>query len=329
MNVVPFDPAPLVRGAFRAAPAGFAADAAYNIARQYGPRLANYALRQFGRLGMRAARDAWRRFGPRPQTFMDRARLALGRAQRTAVRRHVDRLARRGVQRADVKSQSFSQVRGSRGFAAGRRGGAARSRGGAMRRRRPMRYGGRPMIKPELKSYDLVHTVGIGATIALFQVPVTALSLGVTSNQRVGRKVLVKSLLLAGKIYSTSASTANTTSDSVWLWIVQDRQPNGATAAVTDIWDHTLATNAMRNLDQGPRFKILRCVEIKVDAVAVGTHVNQPFEVYVPLNITVHWKGGANDPPYKNNILVYAGNANSLSTLLEANFVSRVRYTDV
>lgn len=333
MNVVPFDPAPLVRGGFRAAPAGFAADAAYNLARQYGPRLANYALRNFGRLGMRAVRAAWRQWGPRPQTFMDRARLALGRAQRTAVRRHVDRMARLGGRREYVKSQSSSQVRGSRGFIGSRRGGTGRSRGGmrrAGRRRMPMRYGGRPMLKPELKSYDLTNnTVPVGPAISLVQVPVRDLTLGVTSNQRVGRKVYAKSLLLVGKIYNALQATVNTTSDSVWFWIVVDRQSNGTTATPSDVWLDTVGSRALKNLDQGPRFKILRCMEVKVDAVAVGTHINQPFELYLPLGITVHWKGLANFPPFKNDILVFASNSNAQNEDLRIEFSTRVRYTDV
>lgn len=332
MNVVPFDPAPLVRGGFRAAPAGFAADAAYNLARQYGPRLANYALRNFGRLGMRAVRAAWRQWGPRPQTFMDRARLALGRAQRTAVRRHVDRMARLGGRREYVKSQSSSQVRGSRGFVGSRRGGTGRSRGGmrrAGRRRMPLRYGGRPMFRPEQKAYDLATTNAITSSMTLIQVPIRDLSLGVQSNQRVGRKVYCKSLLMAGKIYNTDVAPASSTSDSVWFWVVLDRQSNGATASVNDVWSNSTGSTALRNLDQGPRFKVLKCVEVKVDAVATGTHINQPFEFYIPLNFTVHWKGGANDPPSKNNILVFVANSNSLSTLLAVDHVTRVRYTDV
>lgn len=330
MNVVPFDPAPMVRGAFRAAPAGFAADAAYNLARQYGPRLANYALRNFGRLGMRAAREAWRRWGPRPQTFMDRARLALGRAQRTAVRRRVDRLASRRGSDFSGGSNRVSQIRGSRGtVVAARRGGYSANRGGGRLRRRPMRYGGRPFRRPELKSFDTSTNNPITTTCQLIQVPVRDITLGTHSNQRIGRKVFVKSLLVAGKIYSTSMSTSASTSDSVWFWVVLDRQPNGANAAATDVWSNTLASTALRNLDQGPRFKILKCVEIKVDAVAVDTHVNQPFEFYLPLGFTVHWTGTADQPPTKNNLLLFVANSNGADAILACQYVTRVRFTDV
>lgn len=334
MNIVPFDPAPLVRGGFRAAPAGFAADAAYNIARQYGPRMANWALQHLGRLGMRAARDVWRRWGPRPLTFMDRARLALGRAQRTFVRRHVDRLASR-FPRVGVKSHGFSQVRrGARGFNTRSRGGHNTRRGSMVGRRRyPMRTGGRYVnsrgIHPELKAYDIgVNLHPIANTISLLYAPWQALPLGVQSDQRVGRKVRVKGVTLSGVVRSVNVTTVSTAADTVWLWVVMDRQPNNNTPAVADVWSNSAAHTALRNLDQGPRFKIIKCIEIKTDFGQTGTYINTPFEAYIPLDTTVTWQGVANSSPYKNNLLFFAGNANQAASDLVISMVSRVRFTD-
>lgn len=335
MNVVPFDPAPLVRGAFRAAPAGFAADAAYNLARQYGPRLANYALRNFGRLGMRAAREAWRRWGPRPQTFMDRARLALGRAQRTAVRRHIDRLARRAP-RVGVKSQDFSQIRrGTRGFNARSRGVNSVRRGAMVGRRRyPMRTGGRYVnsrgIRPELKAYDIgVVSQPITNVISLMYGPWQTLSLGVTASQRIGRKVRVKSIVLTGRIHSDVVTTVSNAADTVWLWVVMDRQPNNNTpSSPTEIWSNATAATALRNLDQGPRFKIIKCIEIKTDFGQSGTRIDTPFEAYIPLDTVVTWQGEANSSPFKNNLLLYIGNSNVSGSELKCSMISRVRYVD-
>lgn len=339
MNIVPhvgFSPIPMLDRLMQVARQNPNAVAhIQRLAQRYGPAAMAHVRQFLDHAGYRAGRAVrdWigRHVRPRRNQFMHNVRTGLQRQQMYRAERMGRQVIREGWARpksSDVRSNAV-QVRGSRGFASGRRGGTGRSRGGGIRRRRPMRYGGRPMKQPEVKAYDLSHTVAISSTITLFQIPVSTLPLGVQGNQRVGRKVFAKSLLVAGKIYSTAPATVNTTSDSVWLWIVKDRQPNGATATVADVWSTSLATNALRNLDQGPRFKILKCIEIKVDAVAVGTHVNQPFEVYLPLNFTVHWKGAANDPPQTNNIVIFAGNANSLNTLLEANFSSRVRFTDV
>lgn len=315
MNIVPFNAGQggiraFVHNALRAGrmlgPA--AMNEAINLARHHGPDAYAWVRREVMRGGRRIFRGMRRREHG-PMANQNRGPYQLG------------------------PSQSSFQVRGSRGFVGSRRGGAGRGRGGGRRvgrRRMPMRYGGRPMRQPELKSYDLQNnTVPVGPVISLVQVPVRDLTLGVTSNQRIGRKVFAKSMLLVGKIYNAEPTTVNTTSDSVWFWIVVDRQANGATAVPTDVWLDTVGSRALKNLDQGPRFKILRCMEVKVDAVAVGTHINQPFELYLPLGLTVHWKGLANAPPYKNDILVFASNSNAQNEDLRIEFSTRVRYTDV
>lgn len=314
MNIVPFNAGQggiraFVQNALRAGrmlgPA--AMNQAINLARHHGPDAYAWVRREVMRGGRRIFRGMRRREHG-PMANQNRGPYQVG------------------------PSQGLLQVRGSRGFVGSRRGGTGRSRGGmrrAGRRRMPMRYGGRPMRQPELKSYDLGTSSSITSSMTLIQVPIRDLPLGVQSNQRVGRKVFCKSLLMAGKIFNTVLAPANATSDSVWFWVVLDRQANGATAAVADVWSNSTGATALRNLDQGPRFKILKCVEVKVDAVAAGTHINQPFEFYIPLNFTVHWKGAANDPPYKNNILVFVANSNNLDETLAVDHVSRVRYTDV
>lgn len=346
MNVVPyapvFNPLPMLDRLMQVARQNPNAVAhIQRLAQRYGP-VAMAHVRQFmneaGYRAGRAVRD-WigRHVRPRRNQFMHNVRTGLAEQQRVRALRDGHRTVRRYLQykaparaiRSVVQSNS-AQVRGRRGMNGRRRGGYAGSRGGGRLRRRPMRFGGRPMSRPELKAYDLSTNNPISSTIGLIQVPIRDMSIGTNSNQRVGRKVFAKSLLVAGKIYNTSASTVNTTSDSVWFWIVVDRQANGvASPPATDVWSNTSASQALRNLDQGPRFKILKCVEVKVDAVAVGTHVNQPFEIYIPLNFTVHWKGLEASNVYKNNILIFCGNSNGADDILAVQYATRVRYTDV
>jgi len=346
MNVVPyapvFNPMPVLDRLMQVARQNPNAVAhVERLARQYGP-LAMAHVRQFldhagYRVG-RAVRD-WvgRHVRPRRNQFMHNVRTGLAEQQRVRALRDGHRTVRRYLQykaparaiRSVVQSNS-AQVRGSRGMAGRPRGGQSRRRGGGrLRVRRPLRWGGRPMKRPELKAYDLTTTNDVSSTITLIQVPVRDITLGVNSNQRVGRKVLVKSLLIAGKLYINGASNNDNVNDSVWVWVVIDRQSNNADAAVADVWSTATASRALRNLDQGPRFKIVKCFEVKIQPVAVGSHINQPFEEYIPLNTVVSWHGTANMGPTKNNILIFCGNSNSLSTSMKIEYATRVRYVDI
>jgi len=339
MNIVPhvgFSPIPMLDRLMQVARQNPNAVAhIQRLAYRYGPAAMAHVRQFLDHAGYRAGRAVrdWigRHVRPRRNQFMHNVRTGLQRQQMYRAERMGRQVIREGWARpksSDVRSNPV-QVRGSRGFVGRRRGGQLRRRGGGLRRVRPMRFGGRPMSRPEMKAYDLGTSSSITSTMTLIQVPVRDLPLGVTSSQRVGRKVFCKSLLMAGKIFNTVLAPANATSDSVWFWVVLDRQANGATATAADIWSNSTGATALRNLDQGPRFKILKCVEVKVDAVAAGTHINQPFEFYIPLNFSVHWKGAANDPPYKNNILVFVANSNNLDETLAVDHVSRVRFTDV
>ena len=168
----------------------------------------------------------------------------------------------------------------------------------------------------------------ISNTISLLYAPWQALPLGVTSEQRIGRKVRVKGVTLSGAVRSSSVTTISTAADTVWLWVVLDRQPNNNTPSVSDIWSNSAAHTALRNLDQGPRFKIIKCIEIKMDFGQTGTFINAPFEAYIPMDTLVTWQGVANSSPYKNNLLFFAGNANQAATELVVSMISRVRFTD-
>ena len=72
---------------------------------------------------------------------------------------------------------------------------------------------------------------------------------GTTATTRIGRKILMKSILVQGSIVSSTGNFAR-------ILIVYDRQPNGALPQATDVL--TSNTNmAVRNLDNRDRFVIL------------------------------------------------------------------------
>lgn len=278
-------------------------------------RAAQYLGRELrGRLRVAVAREG--------------ARSGFMPAVRAAVNRHNYRSRYR-----DFRPNRISQAaRGTRGFGSTRRGAGGMHRGGnRMRRTYRTRYGGRPRyLRAELKSADTpVVGAGLGNSITLASAPITGIPQGAGSNQRIGRKVILKSLHIAGRITSVSGPTTDQSADTVWCWIIQDRQSNASNASVADVWNVSEAHQAMRNLDQNQRFKILKCFEIKVDYGQSGVSVNSPFEEFLKCNIPVTWTGGAGGSPITNNILVYMGTSNNLSNILRAAFTFRVRFTDI
>lgn len=344
MNIVPhvgFSPIPMLDRLMQVARQNPNAVAhIQRLAQRYGP-VAMAHVRQFlDHAGYRAGRAVrnWigRHVRPRRNQFLLNVRRALGRAQQTRIRRigaDIDRVAGK---RSFVRSNYAQVRRSSRGGWAVSRGGYGSRRSGFRRGRMPMRFGGRrnfPLyraIRPELKNYDLdLGTVAISNAIELSCAPWGNINVGAAVNQRVGRKILAKSLTIAGSITSNAAPGVAAAADTVWMWVVLDRQPNGALATPADVWRVALGDKAMRNLDNGPRFKILKCTEMKIDYGQSGVFINCPFELYMKLNIPVTWQGLINGLPYTNNLLVFFGTANQNNTTLQTSYVCRVRFTDV
>lgn len=330
MNIVPFNPVPMLDRLMQVARQNPAAVAHIGrLARQYGPAAMAHVRQFLDHAGYRAGRAVrdWigRHVRPRRNQFMLNARRALGRAQQTRIRRLMN-------DRVDVKSQVFSQYRGARGTVSARRRGAQGMRRGGMRLPR-LRTGGRRIAnfgpRPELKAYDKGgNNLSISSTISYITEPWNDISVGTASNNRIGRKIRTKSILLVGSVKTNVVTTITTASDTVWIWVVLDTQPNGAAAASTDIWSNNVAHTALKNLDQGGRFKIIKCIEVKMDYGQTGTTVNAPFEVYIPLRCTPVWKGLVNSAPYVNNLLVFAGNSNTAMSDFLIDIQCRTRYYD-
>jgi len=90
---------------------------------------------------------------------------------------------------------------------------------------------------------------------------IATIAQGTAVTQRVGKKVLLKSIQIRGSVSNNSAATVN---DVAYL-IVYDRRPTGSLPAVTDILD-TASSRSMNNDANSGRFKILR----RVDCALVG-----------------------------------------------------------
>jgi len=98
-------------------------------------------------------------------------------------------------------------------------------------------------LNPATYQFDTTGSIQLVATIAQ----------GASVNQRVGKKVVLKSIQVRGGIGSR---TTTTVSDTAWL-LVYDKRPTAALPAITDILA-TNSPNAFLNDANSGRFTILR-----------------------------------------------------------------------
>lgn len=106
-------------------------------------------------------------------------------------------------------------------------------------------------VAPAGYALDTTGTVTLLNTIAQ----------GASVNQRVGKKVVLKSLQIRGQVFNNSAAVNN----DVAMLIVYDRRPTGALPAITDILV-TANSSAMNNDANSGRFRILK----RFDALLQG-----------------------------------------------------------
>lgn len=133
------------------------------------------------------------------------------------------------------------------------------------------RYNGPARLKPELKYQDVILTLAAstGTTSSTLATGcITQMAGGTDVNQRVGRKITVKSLHVKGDV---SLGAGATPQDVFHIWVILDTQANGAYATVSDIFNTagTYIGQAMRNLSNSSRFKILAHRTATLDANAL------------------------------------------------------------
>jgi len=202
------------------------------------------------------------------------------------------------------------------------------------RDRRGGAYGryNRPGAQPsELKFFDTTLGFLFDAT---GEVPATGqlclIPQGTTDATRIGRKAVIKSIQIKGQVTMTpnAAATASTT---IFLYVVLDRQCNGAAASATDIWTSNAPSTAFLNLDNSERFKILKKWVIDMTPQAGATTVlnTQQFSIewYKKLNIPITWDStaGAITEIRSNNIFLYAGTYNQ-DDMVSMNGGCRLRF---
>lgn len=189
--------------------------------------------------------------------------------------------------------------------------------------------------KQELKAFDTSLAFTFDAT---GEVPATGqLSLvqtGDTLNNRDGAVIQVKSLQIRGYANFTPGATA-TAASTAYLYVVLDRQANGAAAAVTDVLTSTDMSTALGNVPNQYRFKILKRIVIPMVATAgVTTAYNPvvvPVEEYIkflkPIEMRFKASAGAITDLSSNNIFLLAGTEGTSDDLIGFAGTARLRFT--
>ena len=177
-----------------------------------------------------------------------------------------------------------------------------RQRGGAplraRKRFRRARVRGRPSkLNGELKFHDVDlddTAIAVGGTVTA---SINLIAQGVTESERVGRKCTIRSILWRWNLQYPSQAVMASTSDSIRLVMYTDKQANGATAAVTDLFESN-DYQSFNNLSNSGRFRVLydKTIGMQQNAAIAGPVTNEQDKngtFFQSVNIPIEFSAGA------------------------------------
>jgi len=200
---------------------------------------------------------------------------------------------------------------------------------GAQRRRARMG------LQIEKKFFDTTISFAVDAT---GEVPATGqlvlIPQGVTESTRVGRKCQVKSLQVRLRAnYVPGADTAGT--NTIWIYLVLDKQCNGAAASITDVFTSNNLTLGMINMANSERFRIIRkwCFVMQAGAGVSGAYSQDSklIEDFIKLNLPMEYSSttGAITEIKSNNLFFLASTDGAGDDETSVNGTVRIRFTDI
>jgi len=189
--------------------------------------------------------------------------------------------------------------------------------------------------KEELKVFDTSVDFFMDAT---GEVPATGqlcfVQTGDTLNNRDGAVIHVKSLALRGvaRFVPAAAATASTCG---YIYVVLDRQANGAAAAVTDVLTSADMSVAHGNVPNQFRFRILKKIPLVFNSQAGVTTAYNNFShvideyIKFPTPVEMRYKAstGAITDLASNNIFLLAGTDAQSDDTIVVHMESRLRFT--
>jgi len=186
----------------------------------------------------------------------------------------------------------------------------------------------------ELKFFDTTNAFAFDAT---GEVPATGqlnlIPQGVTESTRVGRKCVIKSIQMRGIVLLQPAAAAVSAS-TAYLYVVLDKQCNGAAAAATDVLTGTNFSQAFHNLSNSQRFVVLKKMKWTLQPSAGVTtaynNVARSYDWYKKCNIPLEFSSttGAITEIRSNNIFLLAGSDGQTDDLINLAGTCRVRFSD-
>lgn len=187
----------------------------------------------------------------------------------------------------------------------------------------------------ELKYFDTATSFTVDTT---GEVPATGqlvlIPQGDTETTRDGKRCVITSIQARWDIiYNPPASSQG--NSVVCITLVQDTQCNGAAAAVTDVFTSNVTTQAMINLDNSNRFRILKKWNLVFNpqAAAIVTQLNadmKHIEYYHKCRIPLVFSGatGAITELKSNNLFLLASGFGVTDDLVTVTGNVRVRFDD-
>jgi len=160
---------------------------------------------------------------------------------------------------------------------------------------------------------------------------------GTTASTRIGRKITIKSI----QWRFDCATSTNTTWTANRYMIVQDMQPNGATAAFADIYDNA-TPSTLRNISNMARFRVLFDSDEFImvgDNGGVGVSnydvdsLATAHKGYIKCNIPVQYNAGTAGTvaDITTNAVYFVTIGNGSTSLTDVNVQAgtvRIRYSD-
>lgn len=173
-------------------------------------------------------------------------------------------------------------------------------------------------------SFSSAETAVVPATGQLSLIPQ-----GTEADERIGRKVKIHSLFFRGTLkYDPST---NTTPADLFMYIVLDKQANGAAAATLDVMTGNNLGISMINMANSKRFRILKRFVVTAPPLSgTGTALTETlahFEWYHKCNIPIEYSSttGALSEIKSNNIFILAGSSTKSVIVLGT---CRMRFSD-
>lgn len=184
----------------------------------------------------------------------------------------------------------------------------------------------------ELKFVDTQPTFGPAAGALTFQTPgvsnlINGIVPGSSASQRIGRKVVLKSILIR---YTWALAPTSTGGSPLRILVVYDKQANAAAPGVTDI---LLANefNSQNNLSNRDRFVTI--FDHITEPIAAGETYSVSGTLFKKLNLETMFNAGTagtiGDITSGSMYITFAQNGNILTASPAATTSIRVRYTDV